>query len=168
MVHHNVVCTEVLRRHVDLVKEVLAELLARPILVVARLVLAAAEPAPLELARAAADVVAAAVLLGGDAALGARLRVGADPLGRLDLWKRKPGVGQRKPRAARPPSPQHSASSISRSPYFCRSVSLPRSSLARHRAARLAHGEMPCHACRHSAQKEVPHEAQMARRPIRS
>jgi len=75
MVNHYVVCTEVLRRHVDLVKEVLAELLARPILVVARLVLAAAEPAPLEVARAAADVVAAAVLLGGDAALGARLRI---------------------------------------------------------------------------------------------
>ena len=106
MVHHNVVCTEVLRRHVDLVKEVLAELLARPILVVARLVLAAAEPAPLEVARAAADVVAAAVLLGGDAALGACLRVGADPLGRLDLWKRKPCVGQRKPRAAAPPPPK--------------------------------------------------------------
>mmetsp|Transcript_5168 Transcript_5168/g.15405 ORF Transcript_5168/g.15405 Transcript_5168/m.15405 type:complete len:502 (+) Transcript_5168:208-1713(+) len=107
MVHHNVVCTEVLRRHVDLVKEVLAELLARPILVVARLVLAAAEPAPLELARAAADVVAAAVLLGGDAALGARLRVGADPLGRLDLFHQPVAVllPQRLPAAlvARPP-----------------------------------------------------------------
>ena len=78
---------ELLSSQVDLVKEVLRELLARAIPVVAQLVLTGTKPAPLESAGAARDVIAAAILLYRRVARRARLRVGEDPFGRLYLIK---------------------------------------------------------------------------------
>ena len=73
---------------IKLIKKVLRELLATSaaaLSVVPGLVFAIAEPAPLEVAVAARDVVAAAILLDGGAAIRARLRVLQHPLGRFDL-----------------------------------------------------------------------------------
>ena len=62
MVEHDPVPRKLLARQPGLLEEVVRELLARPILVVARLVRLPAQPAPLITAVPARDVVAAAIL----------------------------------------------------------------------------------------------------------
>lgn len=83
MIEHPVLPMEVIRRHADLIEKVLRELLAPALLVMARRVLLLAEPAPLEAALVAGDVVAPPILLDVRAAARARLRVARHPLGRL-------------------------------------------------------------------------------------
>mmetsp|Transcript_43684 Transcript_43684/g.128602 ORF Transcript_43684/g.128602 Transcript_43684/m.128602 type:complete len:258 (-) Transcript_43684:104-877(-) len=85
MVDDHIIVVELLGGQVDLIEKVLRELLAAAVLEVARLVLGVAEPAPLVVAVAAGDVVAAAVLLDLGGALRARLGVLEHPLAALHL-----------------------------------------------------------------------------------
>ena len=84
MVQNHEPFIKLLPGEIELIKKVLRELLATSaaaLSVVPGLVFAIAKPAPLEVAVAARDVVAAAILLDGGAAIWARLRVLQHPLG---------------------------------------------------------------------------------------